>query len=140
VVEIVLTSDLSALERLAETVAAFGREHRLPERLMQQMTLALDELFTNVITHGYGAERGTIVLRLGLADGWLEAELVDTAAPFDPLAAAPPDLGAPLEERAPGGLGVHLVRTLVDRVVYEREGARNHVRLRKRIGGPAETA
>jgi anti-sigma regulatory factor (Ser/Thr protein kinase) len=133
VVEIVFKSELSELGRLAEAVADFGRRHALPERAMQHMGLALDELVTNVIVHGYGAASGTVVVRLALSGEWLEAEVVDQAPAFDPFTAPPPDLESPLEERSVGGLGVHFVRTLLDRVAYTRDGSLNRVQLSKRI-------
>ena len=71
----------------------------------------------------------------------LEAEVVDTAAPFDPLAAPPPDTASALDVRRPGGLGVALVRSLMDQVRYESRGDGNHLiltwRLRPDLSGPA---
>jgi anti-sigma regulatory factor (Ser/Thr protein kinase) len=63
----------------------------------------------------------------------LTAELVDDGRAFDPLQVAAPDLAAPLEERAVGGLGVHLMRHLVDDIQYRRDGGRNHLVFTKRI-------
>lgn len=138
--EIVLTSDLSELGRLAEAVEDFGRRHELPEPPLQQMGLALDELVTNVISYGYGDAPGAIVVRLGFDGDWLDAELIDDAPAFDPFTAPPPDLDSPLEDRRVGGLGVHFVRTLLDRFAYAREGGQNRVRLGKRIGVREPTA
>jgi len=139
-VEIVLTSDLSELGRLAEAVADFGRRHALPEPAMAHMALALDELVTNSIVYGYRGGAGTVRVRLDLAGEWLDAEVVDEAPPFDPFTAPPPDLEASLEERQIGGLGVHLVRTLLDRVDYVRDGAHNRVQLSKRVARPGPSA
>jgi anti-sigma regulatory factor (Ser/Thr protein kinase) len=138
--EIVFKSELSELGRLAEAVADFGRRHTLPEATMQHMGLALDELVTNVIVHGYGGGHGTVVVRLAVSGEWLEAEVVDEAPAFDPFTAPAPDLESPLEEREIGGLGVHFVRTLLDRVAYTRDGSRNRVRLSKRVARQGPTA
>jgi len=130
----VLRSDLSELDRLAEAVAEFGRRHALPEPTMAQVALALDELVTNVITYGYGTgASGTIQLRLDVADDWLEAELIDEAPAFDPFTVPAPDVDTPLEDRQVGGLGVHFVRTFLDHVDYVRDGKRNRVTLGKRL-------
>jgi len=140
VVEIVLRSDLSELNRLAEAVEEFGRQHALPDATMAQVGLALDELVTNVITYGYGiGASGTIQLRLAVADDWLEAELIDEAPAFDPFTAPEPDLDAPLEERQVGGLGVHFVRTFLDHVDYVRDGKQNRVTLGKRLAPDGPT-
>jgi anti-sigma regulatory factor (Ser/Thr protein kinase) len=63
----------------------------------------------------------------GLDDGVLSLEVTDRGAAFDPLQAAAPDTSAGLDDRRPGGLGIMLVRTLMDAVRYERRGAHNHL-------------
>ena len=79
-----LASDLAEISRLTERLARFGRDHDLPDRAIQHMTLALDELITNVVEHGTpdGAPDAanaepTVNVHLWLEPGWLHAELVD---------------------------------------------------------------
>jgi len=66
-------------------------------------------------------------------EGHLRFELTDDAAPFDPLTARVPDLTSPVDERRIGGLGIHLVRTLMDRVAYERVWNDNRLILEKDV-------
>lgn len=131
-----LASDLAEIARLTERLARFGQEHDLPERAVQHMTLALDELITNVVEHGkppVPAEQ-TVNVHLWLEPGWLHAELVDTGQAFDPFTnAMPPDIAAELDDRPIGGLGVHFVRTLIDRTDYRRTGNHNVIRLAKSL-------
>lgn len=133
-------NELPELGRLAETVDAFCADRGLPETLAFQINLALDELLTNIISYGYvDQDRHRIEVALLYDDGSLRIDIVDDGRPFDPLGAAEPDLGAPIEERRVGGLGIHLVKTMMDAVEYRRSADRNHLTLRKDIpASPAE--
>jgi anti-sigma regulatory factor (Ser/Thr protein kinase) len=136
-----LASDLAEISRLTERLARFGREHAVPERAVQHMTLALDELITNVVEHGGHkaqnpptAAEQMVNVHLWLEPGWLHAELVDAGQAFDPFAqAVQPDIAAELDQRPIGGLGVHFVRTLIDRTDYQRSGNHNVIRLAKSL-------
>jgi anti-sigma regulatory factor (Ser/Thr protein kinase) len=121
-------------ERLTARVTEFGARHALPDRIVSHVNLALDEAITNIVFYAYDdADDHEIGVRISLAQGMLTAELVDDGRAFDPLQVAAPDLAAPLEERAVGGLGVHLMRHLVDDIQYRRDGGRNHLVFTKRI-------
>jgi anti-sigma regulatory factor (Ser/Thr protein kinase) len=129
-----ITNRLLELDRVADAVEAFGEAHGLSAKLRYQIRLVLDELLTNTILYGYadGREHG---IGVGMAqDGdRLRFVLEDTGRPFDPLTAGVPDVNAPAEERPIGGLGIHLVRTIMDRVAYERVGGVNRLLLEKDI-------
>ena len=131
---VALGNDLGEIRRLAELVEGFGEAHGLAPKLVHSLNLAFDELITNVILHGFDAAGPhEIVVRITLDGEVLVAVLEDNGRPFDPLSAPRPDLDAAIEVRAIGGLGVHLVKTLMDTVEYRREGDRNILRLTKRI-------
>jgi len=106
----------------------------VPSRTLYSVNLALDELVTNVILYGYeeGSEK-EIAVKLETTKDGLVASVADEAKPFNPLNVAAPDLKAPLEERQLGGLGIHLVRSLMDHVSYKREKGKNVLTIRKRI-------
>ena len=84
--------------------------------------LAVEEVFTNILAHGYRGNGPVEVAVDGGASGrsrrCVRVRLSDQAPPFDPADAPAPDLASPLEERDPGGLGWHLVRQLVDGLEY----------------------
>ncbi len=135
-VELVLSlkNDPAETERLTARVTEFGARHALPDRIVSHVNLALDEAITNIVFYAYDdADDHEIGVRISLAQGMLTAELVDDGRAFDPLQVVTPDLAAPLEERAVGGLGVHLMRHLVDDIQYRRDGGRNHLVITKRI-------
>lgn len=132
---ITLKNDLAELGRLAEAVTEFGERMGLPDKVVFSLNLVLDELVTNVVSYGYGDDPGEHWLTVGVRveEGQLTAVLEDDGLPFDPLAKGPPDLDSPLEERGIGGLGVHFVRTMMDRVDYQRVDGRNRLTLVKTL-------
>lgn len=129
-----LATDLSSIVSLADGVTQWGGEAGLAEVAVFQINLVLEELVTNVITHGLGAgQPGSIDVRIELTGERLEIILIDDAQPFDPFSIPPPDLTADLEDRPIGGLGVHFVRTLMDEWGYARVSGQNLVWLRKAL-------
>ena len=73
-----------------------------------------------------------------LANGRLSAEVEDDGRPFNPLTAPAPDLTSAVEDRPVGGLGIHLVRSLMEQVDYRRESGKNHLIMSKRLSAVAQ--
>jgi anti-sigma regulatory factor (Ser/Thr protein kinase) len=129
-----LAADLSSIVSLADEVVRWGSEEGLAEAAVFQINLVLEELVTNVITHGLGVgQPGGINVRIERTGDRLEIALVDDALPFDPFSIPTPDLTTAMEDRPIGGLGVHLIRTLMDEWGYARVGGQNVVWLRKTL-------
>lgn len=115
---------------MAEAVEEIAERDDWPPKLLFQVNLVLEELALNVMTHGRagGARHLDIVLTSG--PDAITVELADDGPPFDPLQEAPEfDPDQPIEERRVGGVGVHLVRTLVDDANYRFEDGRNRLTL-----------
>ncbi|MFZ5811693.1 MAG: ATP-binding protein [Thermodesulfobacteriota bacterium] len=129
-----LSNQLAELDRLAEEVESFGERNAFPRKVIYQVRLVLDELLTNVISYGFSdGRKHEIEIRMRLEDSRLHLCIEDDAAAFDPLQAEEPDLRSPAEDRAIGGLGIHLVRKLMDSVRYERREGKNRLFLEKTI-------
>lgn len=129
-----IANDLAELTRVSESVDDFCAAHDLPADCGFKLNIALEELLTNTISYGYDdAQRHEIALDIAIEGDVLVAELSDDGQPFDPLQAPPPDLDSPIEERRIGGLGVHLVKSMMDDVAYTYRDGRNYIRLSKRI-------
>ena len=93
----------------------------------------------NVVMHGSRAGHVPLVeVSLALCDGCLTLRIEDDGPSFDPLSLAAPDVTASLEERRVGGLGVYLVRQMMDAVSYQRLGGRNQLSMTKRVREPAQ--
>jgi serine/threonine-protein kinase RsbW len=128
-----LRGDLAEIRRLAGLVDDFGVRNGVPAVAISQVNLALDELLTNTISYGFDdAGDHRINIAMSLDGDLLTVELVDDGKPFDPLGSTEPDIAQPVESRPVGGLGVFLVRKLMDRVDYRRVSGKNQVTLTKR--------
>jgi len=137
-VAIQVENDLAELERVSRLVDAFGAQHDLPRRVVFELNLVLDEVLTNVMSYGYADTRQhQIIVRLSVMLEPHPAEVVieveDDGRPFDPTEAEVPALDSPVEERPVGGLGIHLVRQLMDGLTYRRQQGKNVLLLRRVI-------
>ena len=131
---VTLVNERSEVERLSGLVEAFGEEQGLPADAIFAVNLALDEVVTNVIRYAHDdARQHSIFVRLTLEQDALVAEVEDDGRPFNPLDAPVPDIGAGIEDRPIGGLGIHLVRSVMSAVEYRREDGRNVLTIRKRL-------
>lgn len=124
----------AALDALESLWAAAG----ISRAVTWPVEVSLDEVLANVVRHGLAGRGATATVELEIR---LEAgdpprcalELEDDGPAFDPLAAAPPDLALGVDERPIGGLGIELVKRLMDEVHYERRDGRNRLRLARRL-------
>ncbi|MDQ1680371.1 MAG: serine/threonine-protein kinase RsbW [Frankiaceae bacterium] len=124
---------LPGVRQAVEAFEQFGRTNELPHGAVWRFLLALDEILSNSIRHGGG--RQAIELTFSIDEAIVAVEIVDAADAFNPLLAPAPDTGGGLDERQPGGLGIFLVRELMDDTRYERRDERNHFTMRWRTDG-----
>ena len=131
---LVLKSTLSELETLHGKLAQFGKTARLSAKTIYHINLVLDELFTNIVTYGQ-KEEAECHARICLSEDHktLTLHMEDCGIPFNPVEAEAPDLQSGLEERAIGGMGIHIVKNIMDDIKYERKGDKNILTLTKRL-------
>lgn len=129
-----LKNDLAELDTLAEKLEAFGRLIGMDDRCLFETNLAMDELFTNIVSYGFADEQEHQVQFSLFYDntGMISITLEDDGVPFNPLICKKPDLDLPVEESPVGGLGIHLCRNMMDEMEYHRSGNRNIVIIRKK--------
>lgn len=122
------------LNTITAAVEEFGDAEKWPPELIFRVNLVLEELGLNIINYGRTDDLHEIEITLTSEPGSLTIEIVDNGRPFDPLTdAPPPDLDSGVAERAVGGLGVYLVRTMMDKMHYRRDGGRNYLTLVKEL-------
>ena len=127
-------ADRSEIARVNAAFAAFADAHALAASVRRSVHVAIDELLSNTIMHGFtGREGGEVTVEAVLRADRVCVTLTDDGAPFDPLAEAAPDTTLTAQERRIGGLGIHLVRRIMDEVSYQRQADRNVVVMTKRL-------
>jgi len=129
-----LKNDLGELQRLSEVVTGFSERQGLPPELVYRVNLALEEIVTNVISYGYDDSlEHAIAVRVSWRDPWIEIEIEDDGRPFNPLEVSPPVIEKPMLEREIGGMGIYLVRKMMDEMEYRRETDKNYLLLKTKI-------
>ncbi len=128
-------ADVAAFADVFET---FCTEHDVQTAVMRAFQVVFDEWLTNIVDYAHaGREDASIEVALALSPEQLTAEIQDHGEPFDPLNdSVEPSLDLDVEDRPIGGLGVHLIRTLMDDLSYRREQERNILRISKRRPTP----
>ena len=130
--EISLVNDLKEVARTAEQIDEFCASQDIASEVAYAINLALDEILTNTISYGYADDAPhQIEISIHPEAEALVIVIVDDSAAFDLSNAPTPDVGASLEERPLGGLGLFLVHQMMDSVEYRREEGRNVVTLKK---------
>jgi len=129
-----LTNDVQAVSLLNEFVDQVCTDVAFDMSMTMQMNLAMEEAVVNVINYAYPEEKCGLIHITAKVDGdFLTFVISDSGTPFDPTAKEDADVTLPAEERSIGGLGIHLVRNLMDSISYERKGGKNVLTLKKKI-------
>lgn len=124
-------ANLEVLEQIRNILDDVGKETGLDNKKSYKLKLAVDEIATNIIKHGYleaGIDDGKFYLTIDMNDEKVGVTLVDDGVPFNPLEFSTPsekDLDIPLEERPIGGLGVMIAKQSVDEFLYKFEDGKN---------------
>ena len=129
--------EVPALKENLSQVISFVGEH-LEEigcgmKLQMQLETAVEEIFINIASYAYPEKQGTAVIELSCENGTAQITFTDQGIPFDPLARTDPDTTLPAEERPIGGLGILMVKKMMDKVTYRRENGCNILSIQKKI-------
>jgi serine/threonine-protein kinase RsbW len=131
---LMLSNHLSELKKMSEAVSAWCRGNNISSAAEFHVNLALDEIISNVIRYGWKDScEHQFSVRLSLLNDEVTVEVEDDATPFNPLEAPVPDLNQPLDERPVGGLGIHLVRQVMDGLEYQRIEGKNLLVMKKKV-------
>ena len=131
---LILHNNIQQIPQLAEFVEAVCEEKGLPLPTVMSLNLALEEAVTNVILYAYpDGTDGLVDIEATVRDDSLEFVISDSGKPFDPTAAPEADVTLGFEEREIGGLGIYLVRNIMDTVEYRYENGRNILTMVKNI-------
>lgn len=130
---LIIRNEIGELNRLVLFLEKMEEEWNLPPAVIPPVNLALEEALSNIIFYAF--EKGSvneITLQFQLKDNEITIILVDQGKPYDPTKKEDPDISLPAEERPIGGLGIFLIRKIMDEVRYSRVGDKNQLTLVKR--------
>ena len=131
---ITLTNDIEQVPQLADFVDMVCEEVGMDMAVAIQMNLAMEEAVVNVMSYAYPADTvGDVTIEAVTIADQLQFTITDCGTPFDPTAKEDVDTTLSAEERPIGGLGIHLVRQLMDSITYERIDGKNVLTLRKNL-------
>ena len=132
VVKLTVKNRIEDLLRVNSIFESFATQHDIGGKLRYHLLVSIEEILTNIIKYGFD-EQGVHPIHITFRNdsGAIEMEFEDRGREFNPLEVGEPDLDTPIEDRQLGGLGIHLVKNMVDVAQYRRVGDRNILLLRK---------
>lgn len=122
---LVLQPTFDSMHALSGFVDAFAAQHALHQKDTYALQVACEELFTNTLRHG-DPPANEVEVRMEWNAAYVAVTYIDDGGAYDTASTATPDTTLPAHERAIGGLGAHLIRTMMRNFEYERRGNRNH--------------
>lgn len=132
--QLILENRVEELTRVETFLEELGTEWNLPMPVVLNLNLALEEAVTNIMFYGYDDEEThSILIDCSRQGDQLTINIIDDGHEYDPTARPDPDITLTAEERPIGGLGIFLIRKVMDQVEYERKENKNYLKLNKRI-------
>ena len=131
---LVLPNDIETIPQLNEFIDSVAEEVGLEMSLTMSLNLALEEAVVNVMEYAYPeGQKGNVEIEVTADQQWMTFVITDTGIAFDPTMKEDADTTLSAEERPIGGLGIFLVRQLMDVIDYKREGSKNVLTLQKKL-------
>jgi len=131
-VSTILPATFESMRPILKFVTTHAAEANLNDEAVYHCKLAVDEAATNIIEHAYDGKDGSITIEILKEDGACIIQLIDTGKAFDPAIIPAPNIGAPIEQRTPGGLGMYIMHLVMDEVRYQPGPPVNRLILIKR--------
>ena len=129
-----LRNDLSELKALMQHLSSWGGDIGLQEISISRINICLDELFTNIVSYGFEDDSEHLIkFTLRVDNNFVIINIEDDGLPFNPLEKIDPDFPENVESAKIGGLGIHIIRKLMDNVSYERREGKNNLTMKKTI-------
>ena len=122
---VTIASDTGAIPGVTAALEKLLKAHAFEEDEILDVQLAVEEAISNIILHGYRGGTGVITVCCKVTGEMAEVRIEDSAPPFDPLSMPEPDLAAGIDGRTVGGMGIPLIRRVMDGITYRYENGKN---------------
>ena len=131
--QLTLPAELENLQEMVEFIRKGAIDRGLENKTVYQIHLSCEEALINIINYAYPENKGNIEIRYEPYENsnGIVMEIIDQGVPFNPLEKPDPDLDVPLEEREIGGLGIFMIKQIMDEVSYRRNNDKNILTLVK---------
>lgn len=123
----------SQIEQIIDQIMTAPEVVSVPEEMLFTLRLAVEELVANVVNYAYSNEEGNLEVDINVKDNQLSITFIDHGVPFNPLVQNDPDITLSAEDREIGGLGIFLVKQVMDSVEYYFVDGKNHTVIRKKL-------
>ena len=122
-----LPANMDNFEPLMDFVQSQMEKAGYDKKKTQKIRLACEEIIINIIRYAYPDKKGSVEIHFNTTEGGkgYQVKIIDWGIPFNPLSIPEPDTSMPIEEREIGGLGIFLVRNVMDKIDYQRNGDKN---------------
>lgn len=124
---------LENIEVVTAFIDAFLEDADCPVKTQMQIDVAVDEVMSNIAHYAYPDGEGTVTVSIEEKENTVQIFFRDSGIPYDPLTAKAPDLSLSAEDRPIGGLGIHMVKKMMDAVSYRYENGQNMLTLQKML-------
>ena len=129
-----LKSRFEEIKKLNRFLKEFFKYHSLDTRNKLAIQLSLEEIFNNIVMYGYqGEKQHEIIFHFENKNNVVTISIEDDGISFNPLTRAGPEITTPLQDRQVGGLGIHLVRSQMDHLSYQRKNNKNILTIKKNV-------
>ena len=131
--ELILDAVLENIDTVIDFVCTALASCNVNDSIQNELAVAAEEVFVNISNYAYAPQTGTVRLCIEVTDGQVRMRFEDSGNPYNPLDRLDPDLTLPVDERPIGGLGIFMVKNIMDTVQYRYENSKNQLTLVKVI-------
>ena len=128
-----IPAEIGRMDEVLKFVSTLLDDYGCEPQVRTQLRMAIEELYVNIAHYAYPSGDGWAEIRGSFEDGVVTLRLIDGGTPYDPLAKPDPDILLSGEERPIGGLGIYMVKSMVDEMKYVYSDGCNRLILRKKL-------
>jgi len=132
--EVTLAANLEKFDELIGFVNEFIKDAEIDTDVCSDLLVAVEEIFVNIASYAYPGGEGDVTVRLISEEDKMTIIFIDNGIPYDPLSNSDPDISLSIEERKIGGLGVFMVKEMMDKISYEYKDGQNILIIEKNSG------